>query len=147
MKQQPIFLRHHHYNSTSILHVRRNRDKYAYVGVFHTSYIYIIPVVLILFSESTYTKKNLKVKNDLMHINIIIYLDVSQWKTPNDYKKSVDASTAIMTMMKEKSCSCFTHSLIVLVARSSWPFMCATRALFLLAFSLTTRGWSMVMVK
>jgi len=62
-------------------------------------------------------------------------------------KKSVDASTTIMTMMKEKSRSCFTHSVIVLVARSSWPFMCATRALFLLAFSLTTRGWSMVMVK
>jgi hypothetical protein len=38
MRQQPIFPLHHHYNSTSILHVRRNRDKYVYVGVFHLSY-------------------------------------------------------------------------------------------------------------
>lgn len=46
-------------------------------------------------------------------------------------KETVDASTA---MMKEKSCSRSIHSLIILVARSTWPFMCASRTLFLLAF-------------
>ncbi len=43
-----------------------------------------------------------------------------------------------MTSMKEKLRSPSTHSLIVLVARSGWPFVCATRALFfLLSLSLS----------
>ena len=58
-------------------------------------------------------------------------------------------------MMKEKLPSPSIHSLIVLVARSGWPFECATRALFLLTLSLSLslsflfqpRGWSIVMVK
>jgi hypothetical protein len=41
----------------------------------------------------------------------------------------------IMTSMKEKLRSPSTHSLIVLVARSGWPFVCATRALFPLTLS------------
>jgi hypothetical protein len=40
-----------------------------------------------------------------------------------------------MTMMKEKLLFPSIHSLIGLVARSGWPFVCATRALFLLTFS------------
>jgi hypothetical protein len=44
-----------------------------------------------------------------------------------------------MRMMKEKLHSPSTHFfLIVLVARSGWPFVCATRALFfLLSLSLS----------
>ncbi len=41
-----------------------------------------------------------------------------------------------MTMINEKLLSPSTHSLIVLVARSGWPFVCASRALFLLTLSL-----------
>jgi hypothetical protein len=51
-------------------------------------------------------------------------------------KSEENTSTDIMTMMKEKLPSPSTHSFIVLVARSGWPFVCATRALFLLALSL-----------
>jgi hypothetical protein len=54
-------------------------------------------------------------------------------------------------MINEKLLSPSTHSLIVLVARSGWPFVCASRALFLLTLSLfpffQPRGWSMAMVK
>jgi hypothetical protein len=69
------------------------------------------------------------------------YLYVSHRGTPVDYrgekKKKTLQRTDIITMMKEKLPSPSIHCLIGLVARSGWPFVCATRALFLLSLSLS----------
>ena len=94
--------------------VRIVLDRHIYISMSFILHWHVcIPVVLIIFLSKvlTYERKKLKVKNDLMHSSIIIYLYFFlNEKRLLIIKKSVDASTAITTMMKEKSYSFFpTH--------------------------------------
>ena len=119
------FLEHIARSSKSYqIHVRGRILRIVYM---HRSIISILFSLFFVSKVLTSKKKHLKAKNDLMYLYTYVQHNLCQCSSiKNTYllqKKSIDASTTIIIiMMKEKLCSRFTHSLIGLVARSSWPF-------------------------